>query len=83
MVENFLVVLLTTIICACFMGIMFYIGFTFGRNYPKDNKVAIDTLEKDRKKKLQEEEARRRNQGLNNIIDYDIDVAMGRREQID
>lgn len=83
MVERFLVVLLVTIICTCFMGIMFFIGFTFGRNYPKDNKEAVESIEEARKKKLQKEEARRRNQGLNNIMDYDIDVAMGRREQVE
>lgn len=62
-------------------GSIFYLGFNYGSHC--NDIEAIESIEEARKKKLQEEEARRRNQGLNNIMDYDIDVALGRREQVE
>jgi len=63
-------------------GSLFYLGFNYGSHYNE-----VDTIEEDKeeieKMKLIKEEARRRNQGLNNIMDYDIEVALGRREQIE
>lgn len=60
-------------------GSLFYLGFNYGSHY---NEVdTIEDKEEIEKMKLIKEEARRRNQGLNNIMDYDVEVALGRRSQ--
>lgn len=75
MVIGFIFGLLSSILFAS----LFYLGFIFGRDYkPREKK---ETAEEKEIKKVKEKELMLRQQGLNNILDYDIDVAMGRREQ--
>jgi len=72
MVIGFIVGLLTSVT----LSGVFYLGFDIGRKYQPGQPIK-ETKETKEKVKA----AKSRQQGLNNIMDYDIDVALGRREQ--
>lgn len=67
---------------ACLMVVItFTLGFICGKGYNKtsNNKEATVTTTEDNLKK----EKLRRQKGFNNIMNYDISVAMGDREQFE
>ena len=71
-------ILIGIIIALCFIG-TFYLGY----NYNIEEVKEFDDKEKREKeiKELEEERlrAKLRDEGFQNIMDYDIDVALGRR----